>query len=147
MVVTTDLTGDERWPRLAGLPDTNAARSVISVGLVVGGAGTGVLTLYADVGGHFGHQALRIGDLLAAHAAAALGRTLERLTYEAQAEAWQQALASRDVIGQAKGILMEQDASTADEAFHLLRDASQRLNVKLRVIAEQVVAHRRLPDA
>jgi hypothetical protein len=147
MVVTTDLTGDERWPQLAALPDTKAARSVISVGLIVAGTGTGVLTLYANVGGQFGQQALRIGDLLAAHAAAALGRTHERLTYDAQAEAWQHALASRDAIGQAKGILMEQRSLTADEAFRLLRDTSQRLNVKLRVIAEQVVAERRLPDA
>ena len=90
---------------------------------------------------------MRIGDLLAAHANAALARTLERLTYEAQAEAWQHALASRDVIGQAKGILMEQRSCTADEAFHLLRETSQRLNVKVRVIAEHVVTKRVLPDA
>ena len=147
MVVTADLTHDERWPRLGNVPDATAARSAISVGLVVGGAVTGVLTLYADVGTPFGSQAVRIGDLLAAHANAALARTLERLTYEAQAEAWQHALASRDVIGQAKGILMEQRASTADEAFHLLRETSQRLNVKVRVVAEHVVGERRLPDA
>jgi AmiR/NasT family two-component response regulator len=51
------------------------------------------------------------------------------------------------VIGQAKGILMEQRSVGPDEAFHLLRLASQRLNVKLRDIAAQVVSHRRLPEA
>jgi ANTAR domain/GAF domain len=147
MVFTTDMTHDDRWPRLAGLPATNIPRSVISIGLVVGGTLTGVLTLYADVGSPFGQQALRIADMLAAHAAATLERTIDRLTYQAQTEAWQHALASRDVIGQAKGILMEQRSTTADEAYHLLRKTSQRLNVKLRVIAEHVVDQRLLPDA
>ncbi len=144
MTVTSDLAGDARWPQLAGLP--GAARSVISVGLLVDETATGVLTLYGAVGDQFDDQALRIADLLAALATAVLGRTLERLTHEARAEAWQHALASRDVIGQAKGILMEQRSTTADEAFHVLREASQRLNRKLRVIAEHVVTDRDLPD-
>ena len=41
------------------------------------------------------------------------------------------ALASRDLIGQAKGILMERFKITADEAFHLLVQASQRENVRV----------------
>lgn len=147
MESTTDLTADARWPRLADLHSAGAARAVVSVGLVVGGTDHGVLTLYSDLGGHFGQQALRIADLLAAHAAAALARTLERRTYEAQAEALHHALASRDVIGQAKGIMMEQRSITADEAYLLLRETSQRLNIKLRDVAQHVVAQRRLPDA
>jgi ANTAR domain/GAF domain len=147
MVFTPDLTHDDRWPRLADLPDRNAPRSVISVGLVVGGTLTGALTLYADIGSPFGQQALRIADMLAAHTAATLERTFERLTYQAQTEAWQHALASRDVIGQAKGILMEQRSTTADEAYHLLRKTSQRLNAKVRVLAEHVVDQRLLAEA
>ncbi len=50
------------------------------------------------------------------------------------------ALESRDVIGQAKGILMARQGISADEAFDLLRRASQRSNVKLRDVAAQVVA-------
>jgi hypothetical protein len=143
-VATSDLAGDERWPQLAGLP--GAARSVISVGLLVDETATGVLTLYGAVGDQFDDRARRVADLLAALATTVLGRTFERLTHEARAEAWQHALASRDVIGQAKGILMEQRSTTADEAFHVLREASQRLNRKLRVIAEHVVTERHLPD-
>jgi AmiR/NasT family two-component response regulator len=48
------------------------------------------------------------------------------------------ALESRDVIGQAKGILMERHKITAEEAFTLLRRASQRRNIKLAEIAEAV---------
>ena len=42
---------------------------------------------------------------------------------------------SRDVIGQAKGILMQRRGITADEAFDVLRRASQDLNVKLADLA------------
>ncbi len=142
---TADLGAEDGWPQ-DSTATSGARRSAVSFGLVIGGAGPGVLTLYSDVDGHFSAPALRLGDVLAAHAASALARTLERRAYEARTEAWQRALASRDLIGQAKGVLMEQRGLTSDEAFNVLRDASQRLNVKLRDLAEHVVTDRRLPD-
>ena len=50
-----------------------------------------------------------------------------------------EALASRDVIGQAKGILMARGAGTPNEAFDILRRASQRQNRKLREVAQDVI--------
>jgi AmiR/NasT family two-component response regulator len=44
-------------------------------------------------------------------------------------------LLSRDVIGQAKGILMERLKITPEDAFDLLRRSSQSLNLKLRDVA------------
>jgi AmiR/NasT family two-component response regulator len=55
------------------------------------------------------------------------------------------ALETRDVIGQAKGILMATSAINADQAFAMLRDASQHLNRKLRDIAVEVTLTGRLP--
>jgi AmiR/NasT family two-component response regulator len=49
-----------------------------------------------------------------------------------------QAVASRDVIGQAKGVLMAQEGIDADEAFERLRKLSQATNVKLREVAKRV---------
>ena len=60
------------------------------------------------------------------------------------------ALETRDVIGQAKGILMAAEAISADDAFLILVRASQRQNRKLRDIAADVVEStvgRRLADA
>jgi AmiR/NasT family two-component response regulator len=48
-------------------------------------------------------------------------------------------MASREIIGQAQGILMERERITADQAFDLLRQASQHLNVKLRDVAQALV--------
>src|SRR5215467_10015675 len=50
-------------------------------------------------------------------------------------------LETMPVIEQAKGILMAQQRCGPDEAFDLLRLASQRANVKVHVLAEQIVAH------
>jgi AmiR/NasT family two-component response regulator len=50
----------------------------------------------------------------------------------------EEALQSRDVIGQAKGVLMAREGVGPEEAFAMLRRASQRLNVKLRDVARQI---------
>ena len=47
----------------------------------------------------------------------------------------QEALQSRDVIGQAKGILMEREDVNEVEAFQMLKTISQRLNIKIRAVS------------
>ena len=91
----------------------------------------GALNLYSEKRAAFGAEADEIGVLFAALAGAALGaaQTEEGLNI---------AIGNRDVIGQGKGILMERHRITADEAFEMLRRASQRLNVRLANVAEQV---------
>ena len=53
----------------------------------------------------------------------------------------QEAVATRDVIGQAKGILMATESISADEAFAILSRASQRENRKLRDVAAEIVTN------
>lgn len=143
-VLTDDLGSGDRWPALADLGDARN-RAAMSFGLPVVHQETGALTVYSGPGGRFGPEALATGEFLAALAAIALARSFERLTHEAQAQAWQSALSSRDAIGQAKGMLMAQRSVSADEAFDLLREASQRLNLKVRDIAVHLVEHREMP--
>jgi hypothetical protein len=52
----------------------------------------------------------------------------------------QQAIASRPIIDQARGILMAVETFTADQAWDVLRDASQHANTKLRSVAAALVA-------
>jgi hypothetical protein len=74
--------------------------------------------------------------VLAAHAAVALTGTLATGRAELQVVQLKEALRSRDVIGQAKGILMERRGIDEAEAFDVLKAASQSLNVKLARLAE-----------
>ena len=81
--------------------------------------------------GAFDAESERIGALVAAHAAVAVAgsQQVSQLTL---------ALDTRDLIGQAKGILMERYKITAQQAFLLLSRASSELNIKLRDVAERL---------
>ncbi|NNG19769.1 ANTAR domain-containing protein [Naumannella sp. ID2617S] len=63
----------------------------------------------------------------------------------ATADRLREAITSRDVIGQAKGILMERHGVDEQQAFAILRRASNHLNVKLRDIAEELATERGRP--
>src|SRR5205085_11449999 len=83
--------------------------------------------------------------LFSAHAALALSQAQTHAGEVELSRQLREAIESRDVIGQAKGILMEREHVDADTAFDMLRRASQRLNVKLRDLAGRV-AHARDED-
>jgi AmiR/NasT family two-component response regulator len=65
---------------------------------------------------------------------------------ERRAENLQAALVTRELIGQAQGILMERERITAVQAFNVLRQASQHLNVKLREVAQDLVENGERPE-
>jgi hypothetical protein len=145
IVVSSDLGADRRW-HLADSIGAGAHRGVLSAPIIVGDEPAAVLTIYgATTGGFLRHETLNAA-MLAAQASLAVGWSLDRASQSAQAEAWERALASRDEIGQAKGVLMAQLDLTAEAAFELLRTTSQRHNAKVRDIARHVTLHRRLPD-
>jgi GAF domain-containing protein len=126
-----DFSDDQRWPDFAAAAVKLQICSMLCVPLWVDDRRLGSLSLYARSTTSFDDSAKRLADLYATHGAIAL--------MEAQrADQLQRAVASRDVIGQAKGILMERHRITADQAFTLLRGASQRLNLKVADVAESV---------
>jgi hypothetical protein len=97
--------------------------------------GGGSLNSYGVTPDAFNDTAQEVGLILAAHASVAARAVDERSTLESLDRGLQQALLTRDVIGQAKGILMERLKLTPEAAFDLLRRSSQHLNVKLRDVA------------
>ncbi|SOE00391.1 GAF and ANTAR domain-containing protein [Blastococcus haudaquaticus] len=123
-----DLSTEERWPDLAARAEELGARSMVCFQLFVTGNTLGSLDVLATDPGTFSDESERVGLLFATHAAIALADAQEL-------ENVRSALANRDIIGQAKGILMERFKITADEAFHLLVTASQQTNRKLYVVA------------
>lgn len=146
VVVAADLATDARWD-LARSVGPDGRRAVLSSAILLGDAAPGALTIYAEPGQTFGRHSVLTAALLSAQASLAVGLAMERISHRAQTEAWQRGLASRDLIGQAKGILMEQHQLTADAAFELLRVTSQHRNTKVRDIAEHLVTHRLLPES
>lgn len=129
---TGDLSREARWPGFSARThrETGVA-SMMAFRLFVAGDTLGSLNLYSRRFDAFDDRAQAAGSVFAAHAALALSTALHD-------EQMDQALASRDVIGQAKGVLMAREGVTAEVAFDMLRRASQRLNVKLLKLAQDV---------
>ncbi|WP_226363491.1 ANTAR domain-containing protein [Pseudonocardia abyssalis] len=119
-------------------------RSVLAVGLFPDGDGPrmGALNVYSRRVAGLDELDRDLALVLAAHASTALAATMAATSAELESAQLRQALHSRDVIGQAKGILMERRKIGSDEAFDVLRTASQSLNVKLAQVAQTLVDHR-----
>ena len=130
---------DERWPALGALPTESGVESTLSYSLaMISGStdsGGGSLNCYGGSPDAFNDTAQEIGLILAAHSSVAARAVHERSTLESLGRDLQEALLSRDVIGQAKGILMERLKIAPEDAFDLLRRSSQNLNAKLRDVA------------
>ena len=131
VVSVPDHSTDERWPEFSRQAFQLGARSMLSFQLFVDGDHLGALNLFGKEAGAFDAESERIGALVAAHAAVAVAgsQQVSQLTL---------ALDTRDLIGQAKGILMERYKITAQQAFLLLSRASSELNIKLRDVAERL---------
>jgi hypothetical protein len=138
------------WPTFGPLAGRLGIRSALAIALLAPAAGhsgrpdhqprLGSLNLYARERAAFDDGAIDAALLLAAHAAVALASS-------AQASQLREALDNRDVIGQAKGILMVRRQLSAEEAFDVLRRTSQRLNLKLRDVAARIAETRAVPPA
>jgi GAF domain-containing protein len=106
---------------------------MLSFRLFVESGSIGALNIYGATPKAFTEESIAIGEILAQHAAVALAGT-------AALEQFQTALASRDIIGQAKGILMQRGNLTGQQAFAALTRTSQETNVKLVDVAQLLVA-------
>jgi GAF domain-containing protein len=139
VVPVPDLRAEERWPEYAGRAVERGVLSSLSTGLPMQRAITGGLNLYALKANAFDDDAIEIARTFASYAAVALANAELYASTAALAQQMQEAMKSRAVIEQAKGILMSQLRCSADGAFDVLTRHSQNSNRKLRDIAQGVV--------
>ena len=145
-----DLAGDLRWPSFRSMAAELGIAGVAACGLAVrrdqDWHPLGALTVYAEAPGAFDDDVGDAVSLFAAHLAVVASFDRDRHDVSRREAALHRALGSRDVIGQAKGILMERRHVPAGEAFDILRVASQRLNVRLQELATRLTETGELPD-
>lgn len=113
-------------------------RSSLSLSMLSGNR-RGALNCYASLPYAFGALDRGKALVLATLGGLALAGADAKDEAGARAGSLQAALVTRELIGQAQGILMERERISADQAFDVLRKASQHLNVKLRDVAQEVV--------
>ena len=133
-----DLADDTRWPRYGPRATAAGVRSVLALSLSARGT-TGALNLYARYPQAFGVIDRAKGLILAGLAGQALSTAQAHDVETQRLDNLQGALLTRAVIGQAQGILIERERVTANQAFDILRRASQHLNIKLRDVAQNLV--------
>lgn len=141
-----DLDGELRWPHFAPQATSLGIRSMLAVPLAAD-ARLGAVNLYARYPSAFGAVDRAKAAILASLAGQALSAAHFHEHEERMEANFNVALNSREIIGQAEGILMERERITADQAFDILRRASQHLNVKLREVAQNLVDTGESPDS
>lgn len=136
IVHSGDLAHDPRWPRWGPLVAQEAGvGSIVSYRLYTTEHTLGAMNLYSARLDAFDPDDINNGQALAAHVGVAL----------ANSQNAELAISNRTVIGRAEGILMERFSLPPDQAFAVLRRVSQRRNVKLNRVAEELVRTGRTP--
>src|SRR5207248_2342076 len=133
IIHVANLETDDRFPlyRRDTLEQT-PIRSIMAFQMFIAGETLGALNVYADRPNAFGQASRDIGLIFAAHTAVAWNSARRD-------EQFKRALASRDTIGQAKGMIMERYGVDAVQAFDVLRKLSQDSTVPLVQVATELV--------
>ena len=138
-VISDDIEGDARWPAYARAAAARGLHTQLSLPLLWQDRALGALSLYWTEPHLLDAATLTLAQGFAAQTAAVVGlaREREHLTY---------ALKSRQIIGNAVGVLMERHHLEAAAAFTVLQRISQDSNTKLRDVAEQFLLTGQLPQ-
>ena len=138
-VIVHDLRTDTRWPTFTARSPWEV-RSLLCTPLAVSGRTAGVLAVLSTQAWAFDDTSARRAGVVATHTALALTHNEQVRNLTAMAH-------SRDVIGQAKGILMARHHLTAEQAYQVLSRASQDRNVKLAALCQTVADTGETPTA
>lgn len=128
-VVSSDLAADGRWPDYTVAALEAGIRAQAGINLFDARRFRGALNLYSHHVGAF-EDLSPLGALFSHQAAIAIG-------YAQEVSDLRQAIATRQLIGQAVGVVMERYQLSEDQAFSFLTRLSQERNVKLREIARE----------
>lgn len=132
VTIMDDIRTEDRWPRYVFEVRDLGLQAQMGLQLYTEDGTLGGLNFYSRHPG-IDPDAVQLGELFAAHAAIALGRA----RHEHQLK---ESVASRQAIGTAVGIVMERYRISEERAFQFLVRASSTSNIKLRLIAEEIVA-------
>jgi GAF domain-containing protein len=139
MVRVDDVAEESRWPDWCAPVLKVGVRAMLAVPLVATGTCLGTIKVYSAEPAAFDDRAGRLLQLFARQAAVLLANTQTLADARRTNLGLTDALENRNVIGQAKGILLAQGAVDDQAAFAILIAASQRTNTKLHTVARRLV--------
>ncbi|MCQ1951231.1 GAF and ANTAR domain-containing protein [Arthrobacter sp. zg-Y859] len=139
-VLVKDLAAENRWPDYTSEVSRHGLGSLLAVPITLSGDYLSALNLYADRENAFPDPTVQAAESFARHAASAVRLTIRITDTTSRAEDLVAAMRSRTTIDIAIGIIMGQSRCSQQQAFDVLRAASSHRNMKLREVAESVVA-------
>lgn len=139
VVLIHDTSTETRWPAYSEAATASGILSSLSMPLPVRRLGSGALNFYARARAAFDDEAVDLARTFAGHAAVAVDNAHLYESTARLAEQMQQAMASRAIIEQAKGIIMGTQGCSAEHAFNTLVHLSQTRHLKLRDVALRLV--------
>lgn len=137
--VVHDTENDARWPNFGPYAAELGLYSILSVQLQTADRTFGALNFYCSRPREFDADDIATAEVFAIHASVALATARRE-------DGLKLAISARESIGQAQGILMERFNLNPGQAFAVLQRYSQNRNVKLRIVAQQLVETRQLPS-
>lgn len=135
-----DMSKDETWPSFSDLAaETTGISSLLAYVLQVGEGSLGAMNFMTSEVDAFDDQDIAAGALFAAQASVALANALTDQQHEEKVEQLEEGIRTRQVIGEAVGIVMATRQVTAQDAFEILKRISQHTNIKLKEVAAGLV--------
>jgi GAF domain-containing protein len=138
-ITVDDQASESRWPAYSAKAADAGIGSSLSVPMEVAGRHGAAFNVYALQPRAFDAAAISQGEELAGYAAIVLNNAHLYFTATSHAQQMIEAMKSRAVIEQAKGILMGARRCSADEAFTILVKLSQDTHRKLHAVAQTIV--------
>ena len=139
VVLVPDTSTDPRWSRFQRAAARRGSRSVLAVALLADRDTTAVLTFCSTDSGAFDDGSVAASEAFARRAARVMRLGLRLDSIKGLNRDLLQAMRSRTTINLATGILMAQSRCSQTEAFEMLAHVSNTRNIKLRVIAEEIL--------
>ena len=140
LVRIDDTTTDGRWPRWNQAVSPLGVRSVLSAPLLVGEESIGAMKVYCERPMNYGPHDEQVMRLLAAQAAILLANTQSLQEARRLSRQLTDALASRDAIAQAIGVLLARGAASPEDAFATLATTSRTADRPLEDVARALLA-------
>jgi GAF domain-containing protein len=144
-VLVSDALHDRRWPEWARAAAELGLRSSVSAPLLAGESALGAVKVYARSENSFDHTTVRLLELFAAQATIFLINVQARESARTLSEDLRDALAHREIIAVAKGILMARHGLDEDTAMQDLLMESRRAKRSLRDVSAELVSSTQLP--
>ncbi len=131
---------ETRWPAFTPRAQALGINAILSSPLLAEDRMVGALNIYSRTAMAFAPKDQELAAVFATEASLVLTGAGVDVTDEQLASRRNEALATRRLIAQAEGVIMEREGVQADDAYSMLCDYSRRSNRPFRERAEEVVA-------